>query len=134
VLGICRDGVMQDDGAPGDWVCFFVPGQGIVGHAQLESVVENGAAVIRNADQFSRVYQLGDVEVYEEPIVQALRAQRPFAVPPADVMLPGPCLSPISRQDFVAMTASRGAAPVIDRAASGFPADVVIERRSRSHA
>jgi hypothetical protein len=133
VLGICRHGAMQDDGAPGDWVCFFVSGQGIVGHAQLESVIQNGAAVIRNADQFSRVYHLTDVELYEEPIVQALRAQRPFAVPPADAMLPGPCLSPISRQDFAAMTASRGAAPIVDRVPSGFPGDVVIERRSRSH-
>jgi hypothetical protein len=133
VLGICHDGVLQYDGAPGDWVCFFVPGQGIVGHARLESVVENGAAVIRNADRFSRVYQLGDVELYDEPIVQALRAQRPFVVPPLDAMLAGPCLSPISRQDFLAMTASRGV-PMIDRTVSSFSADVAIERRSRSHA
>ena len=133
VLGICHDGVLQHDGTPGDWVCFFVPGQGIVGHAQLKSVVEAGAPMIRNADRFSRIYRLGDVELYDEPIVQALRAQRPFVVPATDAMA-GPCLSPISRQDFLAMTASRGAAPMIDQTVSGSSGDAAIERRSRSHA
>jgi hypothetical protein len=133
LLGIFHDGPLQDDGAPGDWVCFFVPGRGIVGHAQLESIVENAAAVIRNAERFSRVYQLCDVEIYDEPIVQALRAERPFVVPPADAMLPGPCLSAISKQDFVAMTVSRGVAPIVDVTAAEFPPGVVIERRSRSH-
>jgi len=131
VLGICHEGLLHEDGAPGDWVCFFVPAKGIVGHAQLSSIVEKGATVIRNADRFSRVYRLADVEVYEEPIVQALRAQRPFVVPPPDVMLSGPCLSPISRQDFVAMTASRGTTPLVPPDATGFPA-AANERRSRS--
>jgi hypothetical protein len=132
VLGICHEGALQADGAPGDWVCFFLPGKGIVGHAQLSSIVEDGASVIRNADRFNRIYQLAEVEVYGEPIVQALRAQRPFVVPPADAVA-GPCLSPISRQDFVAMTASRGAAPIPDApAAPGFVVDAATERRSRS--
>lgn len=133
VLGICHDGALQSDGEPGDWVCFFVPGRGIVGHAQFQAVVENGATVIRDAAQFSRVYQLNDVDIYDEPVVQALRAQRPFVVPSADAQLAGPCLSPMSKQDFMAMTASRGAA-IVEPAASGFAADLPIERRSRSHA
>lgn len=133
VLGICHQGSLQEDGAAGDWVCFFLPGRGIVGHAQLESVVDDAASLLRNADRFSRVYRLAEVEVYEEPIVQALRAQRPFVVPPAEVQLAGPCLSPISRQDFVAMTSTRGAPPVADPAVTpGFPVDAAIERRSRS--
>jgi hypothetical protein len=107
VLGICHAGALQSEGAPGDWVCFFLPGKGIVGHAQLASVVADSASVVRNAAQFSCVYRLMHVEMYEEPIVQALRAGRPFAVPPADVPLAGPCLSPIARQDFIALTAYR---------------------------
>jgi hypothetical protein len=134
VLGICHEGLLKEDGAPGDWVCFFLPGRGIVGHAQLSSVVEDGASVLRNADRFDRVYRLNEVEVYDDPIVQALRAERPFAVPPADAELAGPCLSPISRQDFAAMTASRRVAPIADAPVTvGFPVDVATERRSRSH-
>src|SRR5262249_27579453 len=107
VLGICNTGALQQDGAPGDWVCFFLPGKGIVGHAQLASIIEDKASVVRNAEQFSRVYRLGRVEMYEEPIVQALRSGRPFAVPSADVALAGPCLAPIARQDFIALTTYR---------------------------
>jgi hypothetical protein len=131
VLGICHDRLLHDDSAPGDWVCFFVPARGIVGHAQLASIVDDGVPVIRNADRFSRIYRLADVEVYEEPIVQALRAQRPFFVPPPDVLLAGPCLSPISREDFIAMTAARGAAPLTAPDSAGY-STAAIERRSRS--
>ena len=131
VLGICHEGLLHEDGAPGDWVCFFVPARGIVGHAQLASIVEDGVPVIRNADRFSRIYRLADVEVYEEPIVQALRAQRPFFVPPPDVLLAGPCLSPISREDFIAMTASRGTSPRNAPDGAGY-STAAIERRSRS--
>jgi hypothetical protein len=115
VLGICHAGPLQSEGSPGDWVCFFLPGKGIVGHAQLASVVDNSGSVVRDAAQFSCVYRLSHVELYEEPIVQALRAGRPFAVPPADVPLAGPCLAPIARQDFIALTTYREDVPVIRR-------------------
>ena len=118
VLGICHAGPLQSEGSPGDWVCFFLPGKGIAGHAQLASVVDNSDRVVRNATQFSCVYRLSHVELYEEPIVQALRAGRPFAVPPADVPLAGPCLAPIARQDFIALTTYREDVPMIRRASA----------------
>jgi hypothetical protein len=107
VLGVCHAGPLQAEGALGDWVCFFLPGKGIVGHAQLASIVDDKSSVVRNAEQFSRVYRLARVEMYEEPIVQALRSGRPFAVPSADAALAGPCLAPIARQDFIALTTYR---------------------------
>jgi hypothetical protein len=118
VLGVCHAGPLQSEGSPGDWVCFFLPGKGIVGHAQLASLVDNSGSVVRNAAQFSCVYRLSHVELYEEPIVQALRAGRPFAVPPADVALAGPCLAPIARQDFIALTTYREDVPMIRRASA----------------
>jgi hypothetical protein len=118
VLGICHAGPLQSEGSPGDWVCFFLPGKGIVGHAQLASVIDNSGSVVRNAAQFSCVYRLSHVELYEEPIVQALRAGRPFALPPGDMPLAGPCLAPIARQDFIALTTYREDVPVIRRASA----------------
>lgn len=111
VLGICRTGTSQSDGSPGDWVCFFLPNRGIAGHARLASVVDNSASIVRSAEQFSRVYRLTNVELYEEPVVQALRAGRPFEVPPPNVLVAGPCLSPIARQDFMALTTYRDGEP-----------------------
>ena len=112
VLAICPAGKLRSQGSPGDWVCFFVPGKGIVGHAQLASIIEDSAKVVRHARRFSSVYRLTSVTLYERPILQALRADRPFAVPPPDVPLAGPCLAPIARQDFLALMNYRdGAEP-----------------------
>ena len=115
VLAVCETAGFQADGAPGDWVCFFIPGQGIVGHAQLMSVVEDGAAIVRNASRFSRVYRLSDVTLYDRAIAEPTRGQRLFAVPPVDASLPGPCLAPIARNDFAALTTYRSAPAALDR-------------------
>jgi hypothetical protein len=95
------------EGSPGDWVCFFVADRGIVGHAQLESVIANGPSVVRDADRFSRVYRLAQVALYAQPIVQALRASRPFTVPVERASNGGAYLAPVGRQDFLALTAFR---------------------------
>jgi len=105
VLAICPWGELRGQGSPGDWVGFFVPGKGLVGHAELASIVDDSTKVVRHAQRFSCVYRLERVTIYEQPVHQALRADRPFAVPPADVALVGPCLAPITRQDFLALTA-----------------------------
>jgi hypothetical protein len=104
VLAISPWGKLRGDASPGDWVGFFVPGKGLVGHAQLSSIVDDTTKVVRHAQRFSCVYRLERITLYERPIHQALRADRPFAVPPADVALAGPCLAPIARQDFLALT------------------------------
>jgi hypothetical protein len=115
LLAICHAGRFRAEGSPGDWVCFFIPGKGIVGHAQLISVIEDSASVIRHANRFSRVYRLADVTLYEQPVVQALRAERPFAVPPVDVPLAGACLAPIAKHDFVSLTTYREGTPTTER-------------------
>jgi hypothetical protein len=116
VLAISHAGRLPShQGAPGDWVCFFVPRKGIVGHARLASLVEDSAKVVRDGRRFSCVYRLADLTLYERrPIIQALRNDRPFSVPPPDLPLPGPCLAPITRQDFLALMAYRDGAANFD--------------------
>ena len=118
VLAICPWGKLRGEGSPGDWVGFFVPGKGLVGHAQLESIVDDSTKVVRHARRFSCVYRLERVTLYQRPILQALRADRPFAVPPADVPLIGPCLAPIARQDFLALMTFRDGAESFERSAT----------------
>ena len=93
-------------GSTGDWVCFFLASKGIVGHAQLAYVVEDGASVVRHGEKFGQVYQLAHVTLYERPVVQALRAGRPFAIPSSAAPVAGSSLAPIARQDFMALTLS----------------------------
>ena len=106
LLAVRDGGHTRGPGSPGDWVCFFLPNKGIVGHAQLASVIENGANVVRHAEEFDRVYRLAILTLYDRPVVQALRAERPFAVPPDDAPFAGSCLAAIGRQDFMALTIS----------------------------
>ena len=96
----------RDFGSPGDWVCFFLANRGIVGHAQLGYIVDDGASVVRQGEKFGRVYRLAHLTLYERPVVQALRAGRPFALPASAASFAGSCLAPISRQDFMALTIS----------------------------
>jgi hypothetical protein len=58
---------------------------------------------------------VADVTLYEQPVVQALRAERPFALPPVDVPLAGACLTPIARQDFLSLTKYREGVARADR-------------------
>jgi hypothetical protein len=104
VLAVCNGEHGREYGSPGDWVCFFLASKGIVGHAQLASVVEDGATVVRHGEKFGHVYRLAHLSLYERPVVEALRAGRPFAVPTGAAPLAGSCLAPITRQDFMALT------------------------------
>jgi hypothetical protein len=106
VLAVCDGNPINGHGSPGDWVCFFLANKGIVGHAQLASVVEHRATVVRQSEKFGQVYRLANLTLYERPVVQALRAGRPFAVPSGSVTVAGSCLTPIARQDFTALTLS----------------------------
>jgi hypothetical protein len=115
LLAVAHAGRFRDEGSPGDWVCFFLPDKGITGHAQLSSAIEDSSNVVREAARFSHVYRLTDVTLYEEPVVRALRSERPFAIPPHDTALAGAFLAPIGRHDFLDLTAHREGAGGSDR-------------------
>ncbi len=106
VLPVCHGDEVRGRGSPGDWVCFFLASKGIVGHAQLGYVVDDRAGTVRQGEKFGRVYRLAHVAIYERPVVQALRAGRPFAMPSGAAPFAGSCLTPIARQDFAALTLS----------------------------
>jgi hypothetical protein len=106
VLAVCDGDQGRGHGSPGDWVCFFLATKGVVGHAQLASVVEHGASVVRQSERFGRVYRLAHLTLYERPVVEALRAGRPFAVPSSAAPFGGSCLTPIAPQDFTSLTSS----------------------------
>jgi hypothetical protein len=120
VLGVTSPGPDAASGAPGDWICLFVPGKGIVGHAQLGVVVGRGAGLVRHAERFSRVYRLEHVELYEEPRLPPPGTEQTFVAGGRSRPASGPFLMPVSRDDFVALTKWRedSAAAVV-----GGPAD-----------
>lgn len=64
---------------PGDWICFYAAGKGIVAHAQVVSAPEKMVhPSVRHPDQYPWVFRVEHAHLYvDEPIVldAALRRQ-----------------------------------------------------------
>ena len=69
LLGIGESASLHASAREGDWVCFLIPGTGVVGHGQLDSVISDPSAVIRGADRFSAVFRLRNLVLYDAPKV-----------------------------------------------------------------
>jgi len=105
VLGLGAIGVLPSDAHAGDWVCFFVRGRGVVGHARLGGRAGAPGGLVRGAERYVAVFTLTGVELY--PTANPLDSSSP-ALRLADRTLfgsAGPFLSPISEADFRSLTA-----------------------------
>lgn len=64
---------------PGDWMCFYVCGKGVVAHAEVLSVAEKKKhPAVRHPDRYPWTFRLGNTKLYlDSPIVltPALRTQ-----------------------------------------------------------
>jgi len=56
---------------PGDWICFYATGKGVVGHARVVSTPEkNLHPAVRNSEMYPWVFRLDEAQLYlEEPVV-----------------------------------------------------------------
>ncbi len=104
LLGISDSGPFPMPVHEGDWVCFYIAGTGIVGHAQFDGLIPDAAAVIRDAGRFTAVFQLRNVSIYDTPnrvSIESIGLQIPGRMPYDD----GAMLAPISRRDYESLTA-----------------------------
>ncbi|MFN7981228.1 MAG: hypothetical protein U0Q11_05170 [Vicinamibacterales bacterium] len=103
VLGITDPGPLPMPVRPGDSVCFYIAGTGIVGHAQFDNPIADAAAAIRGAGRFTSVFQLKNVSIYDAPhrvLLESLGLHVPMRSPYDN----GAMLAPITREDFEALT------------------------------
>lgn len=56
---------------PGDWICFYATGKGVVGHARVVSTPEKKPhPAVRNPEMYPWVFHLDEAQLYlEEPVV-----------------------------------------------------------------
>jgi len=56
---------------PGDWICFYASGKGVVAHARVASLAERKPhSKVRHPDQYPWVFRLSDERLYlENPVV-----------------------------------------------------------------
>lgn len=104
MLGVSAIGIFPATARPGDWVCFFLAGIGVVGHGRLTGDLAQRAAPLRNADRYTAVFTLADLQFYDapRPLDPTSPAQRLADRVPFDVA--GPFLSQIPSSEFHAIT------------------------------
>jgi hypothetical protein len=111
VLGVAEKGASSGVARPGDWICFFAPGKGVVGQARVSAVAGGEAGLVRRSDRFSRLYRLTNVEVFDTPIIAEPETERTLVEAHEQSGVSGPMLVPLSRHKFTVLTKQRPAGP-----------------------
>jgi hypothetical protein len=85
IFGVVENGNPQNIAQPGDRLCLYIPGKGVVGHCQVRSIAQD-ATGLRDAHRFSKLLHLEDAVLHvnnprppEEEMqlrMRALRADR----------------------------------------------------------
>ncbi len=103
ILGINPAPGLEDRVRPGDAVCVFVAGRGIVAHAGIAGILSDGSKIIRDSARFTHVLRLTNVNVYDTPVVpnQELAVKLELALT-GDIE---DVTAPISRREFESITA-----------------------------
>lgn len=87
---------------PGDAICVFVAGRGIVAHARIAGILTDGSKIIRDSARFAHILRLTDVAVYDTPVVPnqelALKLDLALTGDADDIT------APISRREFESIT------------------------------
>jgi hypothetical protein len=137
VLGVVEDRTLPAVAAAGDAVCFYVPGKGIVGQADVVAPVDPGLHLVRDADSASRLYRLSGVTLYETPIIPDLETQQMLQSQLIRAGLTGPLLTPATPHKFAVLTDPEAARANLDpRFIDGTRERMwpeAIDRASRSH-
>jgi hypothetical protein len=102
ILGINPAPGLDDRVRPGDAICVFVAGRGIVAHALIAGILTDGSRMIRDSKRFTHVLRLTDVTVYDTPVVphQELARKLDLALSADEAAV----TTPISQREFESFT------------------------------
>jgi hypothetical protein len=107
VLGATFVGGLQGSVRSDNWVCFYVPGKGVVGHAQVAMLLEDRAEVIRESNRFSRLLRLKNIELYDSPVPMDLVTELHLSAGLRELGAAGTALAPLTKQEFLKCTLFR---------------------------
>jgi len=110
-------GTLDGTARPGDWICFYIPGKGVVGRAQVGWIVTERSG-LRDAHQYCQMFRLDKIVLHlDAPIYPDAEAQLRLRAARSAIG-PTPSLVRITHRDFVALTtteAERSATGTLDR-------------------
>ena len=105
VLGIVDSAAGRSMASSGDWVCFYVAGKGVVGHARVSSL-RAGAGGLRDAHRFRQLLQVDEVKLnLGAPVPLDSETQLRLRTAGLVTSRQAPTLVRISRESFRTLTA-----------------------------
>jgi hypothetical protein len=104
IFGVADGGTTAGMARAGDWICFYIPGRGVVGRARVLSPAASSAG-IRDAHRFRQLLHLEDLELHlHTPMAVDFETQLRLRTAAAGATRQTQTLVRISHESFVAMT------------------------------
>jgi len=104
VIGVVDSAAGRSTASSGDWVCFYVAGKGVVGHARVSSLGA-GAAGLRDAHRFRQLLQVDEVKLnLGAPVALDSETQLRLRTAGLVTNRQAPTLVRISRESFRTLT------------------------------
>jgi len=111
VLGASFAGGLESGVHTDDWLCFFLPGKGVVGHAQVAMLLEDRGDLIRESNRFSRLLRLKNLVLYDAPVPMDVVTELHLSAGIRNVGAAGTVLAPLTKQEFLKCTLFREEPP-----------------------
>jgi hypothetical protein len=104
IFGVADGGNAPATARSGDWICFYIPGKGVVGRARVLSPAASSAGV-RDAHRFKQLLHLENLELHlHAPIPVDFETQLRLRTAAAGATRQTQTLVKISQSSFMAMT------------------------------
>jgi len=71
VYAVSANSVVRTKAKPGDWICFYAAGKGVIAHARMKSpAVQKHHSSVKYPEKYSYVFEVDSVNMYiDDPIV-----------------------------------------------------------------
>ena len=107
IFGVADGGTTPSSARSGDWICFYIPGKGVVGRGRVLSP-SAGNAGVRDAHRFRQLLHLEDLELHlHTPVSLDFETQLRLRTAAAGAARQTQSLVRISRDSFMAMNEER---------------------------
>jgi hypothetical protein len=107
IFGVAQNGTANSSAQPGDRLCLYIPGKGVVGHCLVRSIAEGGTG-LRDAHRFSKLLHLEDAVLHvSAPVLLEEEMQLRMRATRADRDRNAHNLMRISQEEFAALTSVR---------------------------
>ena len=107
IFGVADRGSPPESARSGDWICFYIPGKGVVGRARVLSPA-TGNAGVRDAHRFRQLLHLEDLELHlHTPVALDFETQLRLRTAAAGGTRQTQTLVRISHDSFVTMTEAK---------------------------